>query len=49
KALRTASTLPAQWAQSGRLIANGVGRKQVAIIYNVAVCTLYKKFPARKG
>ena len=32
--------------QAGRLIANGVDRKQVAIIYEVAVCTLYKKFPA---
>ncbi|MBS9764547.1 helix-turn-helix domain-containing protein [Pseudomonas mosselii] len=29
------------------MIANGVDRKQVAIIYDVAVCTLYKKFPAR--
>ncbi|EJA0973386.1 recombinase family protein [Shigella boydii] len=37
---------PEQWAQAGRLIANGVDRKQVAIIYDVAVCTLYKKFPA---
>jgi len=35
-----------QWAQAGRLISNGVDRKQVAIIYDVAVCTLYKKFPA---
>lgn len=34
-----------KWAQAGRLIANGVNRKQVAIIYDVAVCTLYKKFP----
>lgn len=34
-----------QWDQAGRLIANGVDRKQVAIIYDVAVCTLYKKFP----
>lgn len=39
---------PEQWAQAGRLIANGVDRKQVAIIYDVAVCTLYKKFPAEK-
>ncbi len=39
---------PEQWAQAGRLIANGVDRKQVAIIYDVAVCTLYKKFPASK-
>ncbi|ELM7725807.1 recombinase family protein [Escherichia coli] len=36
---------PEQWAQAGRLILNGVDRKQVAIIYDVAVCTLYKKFP----
>ncbi|MBA8017856.1 recombinase family protein [Escherichia coli] len=34
-----------QWEQAGRLILNGVDRKQVAIIYDVAVCTLYKKFP----
>lgn len=39
---------PEQWAQAGRLIENGVNRKQVAIIYDVAVCTLYKKFPASK-
>ncbi|GLH24230.1 DNA-invertase [Enterobacter sp. 200527-13] len=39
---------PEQWAQAGRLIANGVDRKQVAIIYDVAVCTLYKKFPVNK-
>lgn len=37
-----------QWAQAGRLIANGVDRKQVATIYDVAVCTLYKKFPVSK-
>lgn len=36
-----------QWDQAGRLIANGVDRKKVAIIYDVAVCTLYKKYPAR--
>ncbi|EQA1638490.1 recombinase family protein [Enterobacter hormaechei] len=39
---------PEQWAQAGRLISNGVDRKQVAIIYDIAVCTLYKKFPASK-
>ena len=39
---------PEQWDQAGRLIANGLDRKQVAIIYDVAVCTLYKKFPASK-
>lgn len=37
-----------QWAQAGRLIANGADRKQVAIIYDVSVCTLYKKFPIIK-
>ncbi|MBL5964570.1 recombinase family protein [Lelliottia amnigena] len=39
---------PEQWAQAGRLVANGINRKQVALIYDVAVCTLYKKFPAGK-
>ena len=38
-----------QWAQAGRLVANGIDRKQVALIYDVAVCTLYKKFPATKN
>ncbi|QHI57275.1 helix-turn-helix domain-containing protein [Enterobacter hormaechei] len=38
-----------QWAQAGRLIANGMDRKEIAIIYDVAVCTLYKKFPASKS
>lgn len=35
-----------QWAQAGRLIAGGMSRKQVAIIYDVGISTLYKKFPA---
>ncbi|AIR63524.1 recombinase family protein [Cedecea neteri] len=35
-----------QWAQAGRLIAAGETRQQVAIIYDVGVSTLYKKFPA---
>ncbi|HEI8778666.1 TPA: recombinase family protein [Enterobacter cloacae] len=34
-----------QWNKAGELIANGVDRKQVALTYDVAVCTLYKKFP----
>ncbi|EEN0482234.1 helix-turn-helix domain-containing protein, partial [Salmonella enterica subsp. enterica serovar Poona] len=34
-----------QWAQAGRLIGAGVPRQQVAIIYDVGVSTLYKKFP----
>ncbi len=40
---------PEQWAQAGRLIANGMDRKQVAIIYDVAVCTLYKKISGAVG
>jgi len=40
---------PEQWAQAGRLVDNGVARKQVALIYDVAVCSLYKKFPVRKN
>ncbi|ELI0096085.1 helix-turn-helix domain-containing protein [Salmonella enterica] len=28
------------------LLANGTSRRQVALIYNVAITTLYKKFPA---
>lgn len=37
-----------QWAQAGRLIAAGETRQRVAIIYDVGVSTLYKKFPASK-
>lgn len=37
---------PEQWAQAGRLIGAGVPRQQVAIIYNVGLSTLYRKFPA---
>ena len=36
---------PEQWAQAGRLIASGVPRQKVAIIYDVGISTLYKKFP----
>lgn len=32
------------WAQADRLIVAGESRKRVAIIYDVAVVTLYKKF-----
>ncbi|HAN8704344.1 TPA: helix-turn-helix domain-containing protein [Escherichia coli] len=35
-----------QWAQAGRLIAAGETRQRVAIIYDVGVSTLYRKFPA---
>lgn len=34
-----------EWAQMGRLIKGGMDRKQVAIIYDVGLSTLYKKFP----
>ncbi len=34
------------WQQMRRLLENGISRTQVAIIYDVAVSTLYKKFPA---
>ncbi|ENC7447771.1 helix-turn-helix domain-containing protein [Salmonella enterica] len=37
---------PEQWARAGRLIGAGVPRQQVAIIYDVGVSTLYRKFPA---
>ena len=35
-----------QWAQMGRLIAAGETRQRVAIIFDVGISTLYKKFPA---
>ncbi|EAW1056451.1 recombinase family protein [Salmonella enterica] len=35
-----------QWAQAGRLIGAGVPRQQVAIIYDVGLSTLYRKFLA---
>lgn len=34
------------WAQMGRLIHNGMSRKEIAIIYDVGLSTLYRKFPA---
>ncbi|EAN9674087.1 recombinase family protein [Salmonella enterica] len=37
-----------QWEQAGRLLAQGVPRKQVALIYDVALSTLYKKHPAKR-
>ncbi|KNC92541.1 recombinase family protein [Trabulsiella odontotermitis] len=40
---------PEQWAQAGRLLAAGESRQRVAIIYDVGVSTLYKKFPATAG
>ena len=38
-----------QWAQAGRLIAAGESRQRVAIIYDVGVSTLYRKFPVGGG
>ncbi len=37
-----------QWEQAGRLIAAGEKRQQVAIIFDVGISTLYKKFPSRR-
>ena len=34
-----------EWAQMGRLIEGGMDRKQVAIIFDAGISTLYKKFP----
>jgi DNA invertase Pin-like site-specific DNA recombinase len=39
---------PEQWAQAGRLIDAGESRQRVAIIYDVAISSLYRKFPAGK-
>ncbi|EPZ6879114.1 recombinase family protein [Escherichia coli] len=35
-----------QWEQMGRLINRGISRKQISIIYDVGMSTLYRKFPA---
>lgn len=35
-----------EWEQMGRLIEGGMERKRVAIIYDVGISTLYRKFPA---
>lgn len=37
-----------QWAQAGRLVAAGESRQRVALIYDVGISTLYKKFPATR-
>ncbi|MFW0767210.1 recombinase family protein [Trabulsiella odontotermitis] len=37
---------PEQWAQAGRLIAAGETRQRVALIFDVGISTLYRKFPA---
>ncbi|EAM4664217.1 helix-turn-helix domain-containing protein [Salmonella enterica] len=38
-----------QWAQAGRLIGAGIPRQRVAIIYDVGLSKLYRKFPAGKS
>lgn len=35
-----------QWQEMGELIAAGESRQRVAIIYDVGISTLYKRFPA---
>lgn len=35
-----------EWAQIGRLLAAGETRKRVALIFDVGISTLYRKFPA---
>lgn len=37
-----------QWEQAGRLIAAGEKRQRVAIIFDVGISTLYKKFPSTR-
>lgn len=37
-----------QWEQAGRLIAAGEKRQRVAIIFDVGMSTLYKKFPSAR-
>ena len=37
---------PEQWAQAGRLLAAGETRQRVALLFDVGISTLYKKFPA---
>ncbi|NAQ02301.1 helix-turn-helix domain-containing protein, partial [Escherichia coli] len=43
---RRSKLAPEQWEQIGRLIANGVSRKRIAIIFDVTLSTLYRRFPA---
>lgn len=38
-----------EWAQAGRLIAAGETRHRVALLFDVGISTLYKKFPATVG
>lgn len=40
---------PEEWAQAGRLLAAGEPRQRVAMIFDVGISTLYKRFPASGG
>lgn len=42
---RRAKLTVEQWAQAGRLIESGISRQQVALIYDLGISTVYKKFP----
>lgn len=37
---------PEEWEQIGRLIAQGVTRKKLAIIYDIGESTIYRRYPA---
>jgi len=39
----------AQWAQVGRLLAAGEPRQRVAILFDISLSTLYRRFPATPG
>ncbi|HFO3889482.1 TPA: recombinase family protein, partial [Escherichia coli] len=38
-----------QWAQIGRLLEAGESRQRIALIFDVGVSTIYRKFPANKS
>lgn len=43
---RHSKLTPEQWSHADRLIAAGESQQRVALIFDIGVCTLYKKFPA---
>ncbi|EED0609287.1 recombinase family protein [Escherichia coli] len=43
---RPRSLSPAQYEQVGRLLASGVSRKQIALIFDIGISTLYRYYPA---
>lgn len=46
---RSPKLTPGQWAQARCLMGSGAPRRQVAIIYDVGLLTVYRKFPANKS